>query len=260
MQDPVVMGSFVGTPQTFSRVDESLDDTGTRNYQKIDRKTTDGFNDPRLATEASYKGTPDGANPDHIQRNYGLTLALDKSPRRDGESSGEIYPKESYIGSSDAYPNTIIEAGGIGKTLFSGDWGAKSDNEDRLSWVKPKYPFNHVYESESGHVIEIDDTPDYERINVFHRSGARIEINNKGEIHIIAAEGQDLNLQAANVNINNEGSGNLNIKALGEAFITAAKKTKIVSEGPTDIISSGVTKITALKDVLMKSVKKIKIQ
>jgi hypothetical protein len=158
--------------------------------------------------------------------------------------------------------------GGIGKTLFKGDWGYQSDNEDRSKWVAPKYPFNHVYESESGHVIEIDDTPDYERINVVHRSGARIEINNKGELHIIAAEGQDINLQGANVNINNEGSGNLNIKALGEAFITAAKKTKIVSEGPTDIVSSGETKIiaqakmaiTALKDVALKSVKKVKIQ
>ena len=119
---------------------------------------------------------------------------------------------------------------GVGKTLFRGDWGVKSDNEDRGSWVKPIYPFNHVYESESGHVIEIDDTPDYERINVFHKSGSRIEINNKGEIHIIAAEGQDINLQGANVNINNEGSGNLNIKALGKAIITAVSSTKIVSE------------------------------
>ena len=101
MQDPVVMGSFIGTPQTFSRIDESIDDSGTRNYQKVDRKTTEGFNDPRLDTEASYEGTPDGANPAHIQRNYGLTLGLDKSPRRDEETTGELYPKTSYVGGSD---------------------------------------------------------------------------------------------------------------------------------------------------------------
>ena len=328
MSDPVIMGSFVGIPQKFYRVDETVDDNGNRRFDNITRTTTDGFNDPRLATAKDYEipqgltdeqkdylvgrphiSSPDGKTPQHIIRSYGLTLALDKSPRRSGETTGELYPKTSYIADSDVnklarpvdesanldalvkaygdqaknvlikdtYPNNVIETNfgeedtatlfglgspikaGLGKTLFRAP-NTGGDNEDRLSWVKPKYPFNHVYESESGHVIEIDDTPDYERINVFHRTGSRIEINNKGEIHIIAAPGQDINLQGANVNINNEGSGNLNIKALGEAFITAVKKTKIVSEGPTDIISSGETKITALKDVIMKAVKKIKIQ
>ena len=188
-QDPIVMGSIIGNPQKFSRVDETIDDRGTRNYTKVDRSTTDGFNDPRLDSESSYKGTPDGPNPEHIQRSYGLTLGLDKSPRRDGESKGVSYPKETYIGTSsvnllaratdhesennapvkDAYPTNVIEDRGLGKTLYQAikkSTGEKLD-EDRLSWVKPKYPFNHVYESESGHVIEIDDTPDYERINVF---------------------------------------------------------------------------------------------
>mgnify|MGYP003323594788 CR=1 FL=1 len=152
-QDPIVMGSVVGAPGKFSRVDETIDDRGTRNYTKVDRSTTDGFNDPRLDSESSYKGTPDGPNPDHIQRNYGLSLALDKSPRRDGESKGVSYPKESYYDTSsvnllaraegkydkESYPNNMIEAGGVGKTLFRGDWGVKSDNEDRGSWVKPIY-------------------------------------------------------------------------------------------------------------------------
>ena len=273
-QDPIVMGSVVGAPGKFSRVDETIDDRGTRNYTKVDRSTTDGFNDPRLDSESSYKGTPDGPNPDHIQRNYGLSLALDKSPRRDGESKGVSYPKESYYDTSsvnllaraegkydkESYPNNMIEAGGVGKTLFRGDWGVKSDNEKRKNWVKPIYPFNHVYESESGHVIEIDDTPDYERINVFHKSGSRIEINNKGEIHIIAAEGQDINLQGANVNIRNTGSGTLRIKADAKIDMIATKAAKILSQGPTDIVSSGETKITSLKDVIMKAVSKIKIQ
>ena len=141
-------------------------------------------------------------------------------------------------------------------------------NEDRSSWVKPKYPFNNVYESESGHVIEIDDTPGYERINIFHRKGARFEINNEGEIHVVAAPGQDFNLQAANVNIHDKGSGGFNVfakagvKIVAEAAaeITATAAAKIVSKGPTDIISSGETKITAAKDFIMKSIKKIKIQ
>ena len=34
-----------------------------------------------------------------------------------------------------------------------------------------KYPYNHVYESESGHYIEVDDTPLAERLHWYHRSG-----------------------------------------------------------------------------------------
>jgi len=45
-----------------------------------------------------------------------------------------------------------------------------------------KYPFNHVYQSESGHTIEVDDTPDAERIHIFHRSGTRVEIFPDGSI------------------------------------------------------------------------------
>lgn len=43
-----------------------------------------------------------------------------------------------------------------------------------------KYPFNKVTETISGHAIEIDDTPDFERIHIFHCSGSFIEIHPDG--------------------------------------------------------------------------------
>jgi len=42
------------------------------------------------------------------------------------------------------------------------------------------YPYNRVYQSESGHIIELDDTPNKERIHVFHRTGTYTEINQEG--------------------------------------------------------------------------------
>ena len=42
--------------------------------------------------------------------------------------------------------------------------------------IKFEYPHNHVTETESGHVIEVDDTKGKERIHVFHKSGTFIEI------------------------------------------------------------------------------------
>ncbi|MDP7366238.1 MAG: hypothetical protein QGH83_03095, partial [Candidatus Pacebacteria bacterium] len=42
------------------------------------------------------------------------------------------------------------------------------------------YPFNHVYESESGHLVEIDDTPSKERLHWYHRSGTFTEFHPAG--------------------------------------------------------------------------------
>ena len=42
------------------------------------------------------------------------------------------------------------------------------------------YPFNHVFESESGHIIEIDDTADNERLFTSHRTGTSQEIDKDG--------------------------------------------------------------------------------
>ena len=43
-----------------------------------------------------------------------------------------------------------------------------------------QYPFNHVRETESGHIQEFDDTPGRERIHEYHRSGTFYEIHPDG--------------------------------------------------------------------------------
>ena len=69
------------------------------------------------------------------------------------------------------------------------DLGAITADLDSLSggaWSEPPspynalYPYNHVYESESGHIKEFDDTKDSERIHERHMSGSSYEIGPKG--------------------------------------------------------------------------------
>lgn len=61
-----------------------------------------------------------------------------------------------------------------------------TDYDSNAAWSEPgsayaaKYPYNWVKESASGHVIEVDDTPGAERILIFHRSGAYIQIDSGG--------------------------------------------------------------------------------
>ena len=50
---------------------------------------------------------------------------------------------------------------------------------------KAKYPFNHVFESESGHISEWDDTDGAERIYQSHRTGTSYEIDPVGTIVVL---------------------------------------------------------------------------
>lgn len=45
-----------------------------------------------------------------------------------------------------------------------------------------KYPHNIVHKTKSGHVIEIDDTPGKERLNVHHKSGSYYEFHPNGDV------------------------------------------------------------------------------
>lgn len=45
-----------------------------------------------------------------------------------------------------------------------------------------KYPHNKTVTTEGGHVLELDDTPQAERIHVYHKSGAYVEIFPDGSI------------------------------------------------------------------------------
>jgi len=52
-----------------------------------------------------------------------------------------------------------------------------------------EYPYNNVYESESGHIREIDDTSGAERIHERHRTGTSYEIDANGnKVEIIKGE------------------------------------------------------------------------
>tara|TARA_S200002703_G_scaffold121024_3_gene106860 strand:- start:705 stop:1694 length:990 start_codon:yes stop_codon:yes gene_type:complete len=56
---------------------------------------------------------------------------------------------------------------------------------NNLGKINPEYPTNHVYKSESGHVLEFDDTSGSERISLFHKAGSFYEITQDGDNHIV---------------------------------------------------------------------------
>lgn len=95
------------------------------------------------------------------------------------------------------------------------------------SAYKSKYPYNKVFQSEAGHVVEIDDTPGEERIHVYHKTGTYTEVNKEGR-RVAKTVGDDYDVVVKDKNIYVEGNmtitvkGNLDINVDGNVRINGS--------------------------------------
>ena len=83
------------------------------------------------------------------------------------------------------------------------DWAEldpKSVTSSETPYTSATYPFNHVFESESGHIFEIDDTPDGERLLREHKSGTFEEVHPDGS-KVVKVIGDDYEIVAGNKKI-----------------------------------------------------------
>ena len=64
----------------------------------------------------------------------------------------------------------------------------------------PVYPYNKIWQSESRHSIELDDTPGRERVRIQHRTGTFTEIHpNSDEVHKVFGDGYEIHLKNRNM-------------------------------------------------------------
>ena len=86
------------------------------------------------------------------------------------------------------------------------------------------YPFNHVFESESGHIVEIDDTKDNERLFTSHRTGTSQEISPDGtQVNII--KGDHYNIISGKSQAIIEGNSDITIGGRHKIFINKNGQT-----------------------------------
>lgn len=104
----------------------------------------------------------------------------------------------------------------------------KFTGEPKSSYAA-EYPYNKTITTARGHVIEIDDTPEAERINVYHRSGAYIEMRPDGSV-VTRSVGQTVNFTEGS-QIIYAVSGNVTISTLGGS-------TNILANGNITVKSS----------------------
>ena len=93
-------------------------------------------------------------------------------------------------------------------------------NEDReeKKRVGSEYPYNQVRETESGHILEYDDTPFAERIHEYHRTGTFYEIDADGN-KVTRVVGSNYEVIAGSEFVNIKGSCNLTIDTNCNTYI-----------------------------------------
>ena len=115
----------------------------------------------------------------------------------------------------------------------------------------PVYPYNNVYETESGHVKEYDDTPGYERIKERHKSGTQYEIQPNGsKIEKIVRDNYQLVVGHDTLEVR----GNVKIIVSGDANVAVAKNlTAQVGQDMTTIVGGNmITTVDGNADLLVK--------
>ena len=125
-------------------------------------------------------------------------------------------------------------------------WSTASGSAEQPATTQSsaKYPTNHVFETESGHYVEFDDTSGNERIHLFHKKGTFIEIDSAGNV-IIKTVGNVTNIVAGNMDTYVKGNysvsagGNIDIYAKGNLTEKVDGNVKITVKGNVESAITG---------------------
>jgi hypothetical protein len=169
------------------------------------------------------------------------------------------YPRSAWLNEPDTHrlarnqkiSQTIVEAKRNSLVSGVGIAGGGSWSEPRSPYAA-EYPLNHVYYSESGHAREYDDTPNAERVHVYHRQGSFIEWHPDGTVVYKSVKDQfevtvnDRNIYVGGTcNITVNGDTNIYTQGVhrmesdGDMFIKTASNLRIGAEGTCHIESGG---------------------
>ena len=184
-QEPLVMGSLPGRPSELANTSKGFYDPNG-----IYPKYKDEVDTNRLAVNLKEDGT---------EVNPHLSLTLRRSTRITGVATADVNPVTAADGTA----------------ILGSDGDTFDQPEIPYATV---YPYNTVYESESGHLMEYDDTSGAERIYQAHRTGTSYEIDKDGnKVEII--KGQSCRLLSNKEQVQILGDSDISIDGRHKIYI-----------------------------------------
>jgi len=200
------------------------------------------------------------------------------------KETGKDTPNSATDSISDVYKNRLAQRVTDIPIATQPKLSSLSDDEkpedkavslpDPKTYYNPQYPYNNVTQTESGHIIEHDDTPGYERISTTHSSGTSSDIINDGsKIDTIVGDGYTVHSKDNTVyiigNCNLTVDGDVNVKCGGNYVLDVEGdmvtnvlgnvKTKIGGEAITEVIGKRAVNIGATDMLKVKDGQSINI-
>ena len=199
---------------------------------------------PGGESSGAEKSAESGKQPANVEVND-QGIPVDRAQNMTtGFSDPEMkYPLRSHIGEPDTnrlarskVPGTAVEKKDNSRAQGMPKADGSTFNQPPVPY-NAKYPFNHVFESESGHLQEFDDTAGNERVHIYHKSGTFTEVDVNGtQVNRIVGDGYQII----------DKNGFVYIK--GACTITAEGTTNIFVNANAKIKVSGITDIDLLND------------
>lgn len=238
-QEPVIMGTLGGIPNAYP-------DPESKTYGFLDPRV-DLTARPRKVASASYPTDGTGAE------------LKNETPKPE---TGEKYPRTKHpngcvVGEVDT--NRLARNENINESIVQ----RKKDSRDLqvpiadgTSWDEPEtpydpsYPYNKVTESESGHVMEVDDTVGGERLHTWHRSGTFEEIYPDGvKVERVVGNNYKISMEEKYEHVQNRYNltidGPFNIIVQNDANIVIKGDGKIEVGGDLDVEVGGDYNLSA---------------
>ena len=197
------------------------------------------------------------------------TPSVDESPlvaarNQDLTTQGFQDPKGKYPSyTSESDTNRLSRGEEIEKTIVYKKETARIKNipvaGSDATWSQPpnpynaQYPHNQVRQTESGHLMEFDDTPGSERIQIYHRSGSFVEWDANGtKVNRIVGDSYEILERNGFIYINGNATctinGNSNIKINSALNVDVSGHCNINVFNDANVNVSGSMNMSVLSD------------
>ena len=235
-QQPVVLGVFSSIPLKAANIQEAYSDP--RTLEEL-------VESPREPESKIYKtdGTGIEIKEKLLAKNYTLNLdepTTSRLARNDSDTITKTFIQERK-------EKKVVNVSTVNST-----W---SEPETKYGTI---YPYNNVMETESGHIVEYDDTPGKERIHIAHRNGSftewypdgdRVEKITKDNYSIVMKDNNVYIMGKCNITVQGNAElyvqGNADMKVDGNMNMTVGGNFKAVVGGTTSWNSGGNYNINA---------------
>jgi GH24 family phage-related lysozyme (muramidase) len=219
---PTKTGEIKETPQSIEKVEQQAAEAGVDVSVDIQRRLfagETGFVDPN--------------------KKYPLDTHFN-------EPDTNRLARHQKIRNTIVYTKELAEHKGVENANGKGTW------DQSPTPYNARYPFNNVWQSESGHVLEFDDTKDRERVHLYHTRGTFLEIDHNGtQVNRVVGDSYTVYERngyvhvVGNVNVTVDGAktlrvdNTLDVEIRGATVINIHDNAKINVAGNLDVSAGG---------------------